>query len=206
MSQTRRQTQMLMAAAIIMLLAGAPARVAAHPHVFIDNRLCFVFDGQGLAGVHLTWRFDDMFGAGFIMDYDRDGDGVFSDDEVRHIQHEAFDHLRNYHYFTRIFINGREFSVRYITDFHARISQGTLVYSFLIPCHVTAGPVPKEVRVMVYDSEYYSAIDSPPGCAHVSRAAGYDTRITQACNQEISFYFGMVHPDEITLRFSRKAP
>lgn len=176
----------------------------AHPHVFVDNRLCFVFDERGLAGVEVTWHFDEMFSAGIIMDYDKNNDGKFDAKEVQNIKHDVFDNLKNYHYFVRIFINGKEFEVRFITGFNAGISSGALVYSFMVPCHVTAAASEKEIKVLVYDEEFYTSIDTPEGNACTENAAGFNCSITYGRNTSMAYYFGMVYPDEVTLCFSRK--
>jgi hypothetical protein len=41
------------------LIAADPAE--AHPHVFIDNRVTFVFDAGKVTALRLHWVFDDIF-------------------------------------------------------------------------------------------------------------------------------------------------
>lgn len=177
--------------------------VHAHPHVFIDNSVNFVFDDKGLAGIRLEWVFDDMFGSGFIMDYDTNADGKLSPEEVALIKHDAFDHLRDYHYFTRIFIGPDEFKVKYIKDFDARIEDGRLIYAFTIPCHVSALSSPKKLSVMVYDDEYYTAITTSKK-ASTTCGDAFDCAVERSINRDISFYFGMVHPDQTVINFRKK--
>ena len=56
-----------------VLLAGAPAGVAAHPHVFIDTGLEILFDADGrLAGVQVVWVYDEFYTMWALDDYGMD--------------------------------------------------------------------------------------------------------------------------------------
>ncbi|GAB6095295.1 hypothetical protein JCM14469_15470 [Desulfatiferula olefinivorans] len=172
------------------------ARVEAHPHVFISQRLTVVFNEKGLAGFRVTWVFDDMFSGMIAGDYDRNGDGAFDPAEAALIRKEAFDNIAEHRYFTFVTIDGKPFDVRFIKDFSAAIDEKRiLTYTFLIPCHVTAVTGPKQVKIATYDPTYYSALffaeDRPvsvdnPGALAVSTGIRQDT--------STSIYFGQIHP------------
>jgi len=57
-------------------VAARPA--AAHPHVFIDNIVTFVFAGGKLTGLRLLWGFDAVYSQSLLEDFDTDHDGKFS--------------------------------------------------------------------------------------------------------------------------------
>jgi ABC-type uncharacterized transport system substrate-binding protein len=64
-----------------MALALAPlgGRAWAHPHVFIDAALAFVFDDEGrIAALRVGWSYDDFYSLVMIEDngLDADGDGT----------------------------------------------------------------------------------------------------------------------------------
>lgn len=64
---------------LLAFLAAAPAR--AHPHVFVDGGVDFVFDAQGrLARIRVTWLYD-AFSSLYVIEslgFDADGDGALT--------------------------------------------------------------------------------------------------------------------------------
>ncbi|HMQ92551.1 MAG TPA: DUF1007 family protein [Amaricoccus sp.] len=61
-------------AILAALLAQAPAAVEAHPHIFIDGGVGFVFDKQGrLATLEVTWIYDAMTSLLMLDDLGIDG-------------------------------------------------------------------------------------------------------------------------------------
>lgn len=129
----------------------------AHPHVFVDNTLTFKFDAKGLAGISVQWTFDEMYSAGIIFDFD-DGDGVFSVQENMVLKKENFDNLKEYGYFVDVVIDHTPFNVVFVKDFVATIKNGQLIYSFFVPCHVSASHHTKMVQVGVVDESNFVAI------------------------------------------------
>lgn len=140
---------------LLLFFVASPAY--AHPHVFIDNKLTFKFDTEGLAGISVRWTFDEMFSAGIIFDYD-DGDGVFSKQENAILKRENFNNLKEYGYFLDVVIDHTPFTVAFVQDFVATINSGQLVYCFFVPCHVSASDHIKTVRVGVVDETNFVAI------------------------------------------------
>ncbi|MBN1625167.1 MAG: DUF1007 family protein, partial [Deltaproteobacteria bacterium] len=144
---------------LIVLNSSLSAREAAsHPHVFIVNRYCLVFDDNGLAGIRVNWQFDEYFSAIISADYDADNNGKIDPSENQKIKEEAFDNLKDYGYFTFIKIDNTAFEVRFVRDFSASLDKNILTYEFFIPCHVTAFSSFKEIRVAAYDPSYYTAV------------------------------------------------
>ena len=179
--------------------------LAAHPHVFIVQRIKVIFDDNGLSGFKIRWDFDDMFTSMIAGDYDKNQNGLLEPDEVSVIKEEAFSYTSNQDYFTFIKIDGKPFKVRYVKDFSAQLNDNKLVYEFFIPCHVRAASSMKQVIVASYDPTYYSAIyyaDKNPA----SLEKGEKFRVKSAIRQDAStsIYFGMVHPWALFLNFSLK--
>ncbi|MGQ3281388.1 MAG: DUF1007 family protein, partial [Shinella sp.] len=59
-----------------LLVAGAafiaPAVAFAHPHIFAEARLEVVAGEDGtVSELRNVWRFDDMFSASVVMDFDK---------------------------------------------------------------------------------------------------------------------------------------
>ena len=88
-----------------LLLAALPA--AAHPHVFISNRMTVLFDKGRLKGITFRWTFDDMFSAMILADFKPDAEGASVLKVTRQNEGQAHSTTsENYHYFLAFFING----------------------------------------------------------------------------------------------------
>ncbi len=190
-------------AAPVAVLFPPPA--AAHPHVFVDNTVTFVFDGKGLAGIRLFWLFDDMFGTQIREDFDTDSDGAFSPAEIAAVRQGAFDNLKNFDYFTFIQVDGQPFKVSRVQHFSAGFRSGQLYYEFFVPCPVPAGNASHSLRLRVQDPEYYADIYTPEEAAPGLENAGEfkaETRV--ALNPHDIYSSFQVWCTDITLDFSPK--
>ena len=128
----------------------------AHPHIFIDTRLDFLFDEKGIAGIIEEWTFDDMTGAMTFEDFDKNKNGKFEPNEIAKVKKEAFDALKEFGYFNNIIIEGKIFKVKYIKNFKVFSRKGKLVYSFLVPCHVVATKANKKISVSLSDPTIFT--------------------------------------------------
>jgi ABC-type uncharacterized transport system substrate-binding protein len=138
----------------LFFLLFAPG-VWAHPHVFVDNNVVFVFDAKGLTGVKIQWTFDELYSSSVIMDYDQNRDQVFNSVEARQLAGQAVADLKPNHYFTYIQVNGRAFPVKGIREFKVAIKKSRVVYSFYVPCPVSVRTAEQTVAVSCYDESYY---------------------------------------------------
>lgn len=191
------------ALAMLALLSGlataAPAQ--AHPHVWIDNRIAFVFEGEAVTGLRLTWRFDEFFSDGLITDFDTDADGAFSPEEVAALQEGAFSALKDYHYLSRVWIGDVVFDPQEVADFTARLEDRAVVYSFVIALPEPADPRQVAIAAAVYDAEYYIEVllaEQDP--VTIEGAAGSGCRTEIQDDEQNAYYFGMVYPQNVSLR------
>lgn len=187
---------------IICLLFVTPIVAGAHPHVFIDNYLKFEFDTKGLAGIQVTWIFDEMYSSCLLMDYDN-GDGILSPVEIREIKAEAFDNLKHYGYFMRVRIDGAPFEVKFVKDFNITTRGGNLLYHFTVPCHVSAAATPKKLSISVVDETSYSAIMT--GRSAISLEAAQPYTVHLAC-EPAPLSMSMLEPEavgSVNIQFSQ---
>jgi len=176
----------------------------AHPHVFLQNQATFVFDDQGLAGIKIQWEFDDITGSGMIFDYDTNRNGKLDLEERQILKRESFDSLKEFEYYSHIFIEGKEFKVRYVKDFDVFQKDGKLLYSFFIPCHVRIGINPKELRFAFYDTTYYTQMATTQEHLLFQEVNAFQYSLKMEVNKEKSYYYGQLFPIEIILKISRK--
>jgi len=182
-----------------------PDTAAAHPHVFIEQRLKVVFDDNGLSGIQVNWQFDDMFSSMIANDHDLDKNNSLDPEEVASIKEKAFAYIAEYDYFFSVKIEGKPFPVKWVTDFSAELDQGKLIYDFFIPCHVAAVGTAKKVIVASYDPNYYTAIffaDRKPFRLVNAEAFGVNAEVRE--DKDTWIYFDMVNPWTLFLDFRLK--
>lgn len=195
---------------IIVVLAAVVFRgpgpgAFAHPHVFIEERVTFEFDGKGLAGIRMFWTFDDMFSTMVAEDFDRNKNHALEPEEVAEVRKGMFDNLVNHGYYAFVKIDNKAFEVKYVRDFKASLHKGILTYEFMIPCHVTATSQPKVVTLTSFDPDYYCALffaeDSP---TLISGESAVEVLATIQKDMETSYYFGMLNPWQQHVSFRLK--
>jgi len=150
---------------IILLLCLSAAPVYSHPHMFIDSEVTFDFDRDSLKGFWIQWYFDVMFTASIRLDYDYDKNGQFDTAEVRDIEQQAFQNLRNFHYFTCVIREDGVDSVEEVRNFDAWLEDDQLVYRFFVPYRVTLTEDVEKLSIIIFDDTFWCDIlyreDSP---------------------------------------------
>jgi len=133
--------------------------VFAHPHAFVECAFSFVMDEKGMVGFRQRWVLDAMTTVSVLDVIDSDRDAILSAEEKIALRNLTVDSLGEYHYFTAVRINDRDFPVQVITDFTAELKDNKLIYDFLVPCPVAAvAGKPQQVKVAVYDDSFYTYV------------------------------------------------
>jgi ABC-type uncharacterized transport system substrate-binding protein len=187
-------------AGALLAFAGRAEPVDAHPHVWIDAVVTFVFEDGQLVGLRHHWKFDEFFGSFVIEEYDADGDGAFDAAELGAIRAGAFSNLREFDYFTHLRINGAKLPLQEVSSFTARIEDGVLVYEFAMPLPEPVDPGENSFAASVYDVEYYVEVlldQYDPVRFEGIPSGGCTYEIHEDAENPI--YYGMVYPLAITL-------
>ena len=189
---------------LFLLLIFLATRVYAHPHLFITKKIVFVFDDNGLSGIRINWMFDEFSTTMLASDFDKNKNGKLEKKEEIEVKKNYFDYLKNYHYFTDIEINEKPFLVEYIKNFKATLNKNRLIYSFLIPCHITIIKTEKKITFSQFDSTYYSALffaeKNPISFENKKKIkVSYEIKT----NKEKTFYYGTMNPTEIIIKLKK---
>ena len=143
--------------AFVLLLAAAvaPETAAAHPHVFIDNRVTFILADQKIAGFRENWLFDEVFSDQLLQQFDADQDGAFSPAESEQIAATTLPSLANFHYFTYVWVDGKDLGRLAPSDFHASARKGVVTFDFLVKLPKPVDPLAQALALEINDRSYY---------------------------------------------------
>ena len=183
---------------VALLLAGAAgvARpAAAHPHIFIDNRVILHMEDGKVVAITQHWTFDAVFGGVVIHAFDRNRDGKLDAGEAQQVRRGAFDALKDFSYFTVVRIGREEMKFDNVTGFAAAAKDGRLTYRFTLPLPKPVDPVADRPAFLFLDKTFYVAVEfakkSPVTFAGAA-PAGCRTVIRDDFDNPI--YFGSVVP------------
>jgi ABC-type uncharacterized transport system substrate-binding protein len=148
-------------AALTLAALLAPSMALAHPHIFAEARLEIVSDEKNeISELRNVWRFDDLFTASVVMDFDKNSNAQLDPDELQEIGQTVLDSLQEYNYYTTISDNGKTVKVNKPEGIVADYKDGQLLLMFAVK---PAEPMPLKGKLSfgVYDPTMYTAIDFP---------------------------------------------
>lgn len=156
---------------VILFVLALPLALAAHPHVFIDANINFIFAGSRATHAELNWVFDAMFTEQVLSQCDGNRNRLIDAAEIPAVRQGFFVNLRHSKYFVFLWINDVFQQTVTATDFHASVNPaGRLVFRFRIPLAVpAAGPV--RVKLMNSDPTIFVAFMTRPGSSRALGAA-----------------------------------
>ncbi len=189
-------------AALGALAALLPAAADAHPHVFADYGVALEFSDRDLAGVRLTWTFDEQFSSGLLHDYKDLKRKPIAPATTALIQRKEFDFLKTSNYFTEIVLDGKPLTLS-VRDFAVTVAGDRVTYSFTVPIPA-GGPVDGTVRVVPFDDEFYVQFTrAARAAASIEGTGGAGASCQVAVVQRDAGMWGMQDADQIDCKFHR---
>ena len=166
----------------------------AHPHVFVDSRSTVVVEDGKITAIRHEWRFDEIFSAFFIQDFDTDADGAFSAEEIAQLEINAFSNLKDFGYFTRVMVGDDVIPLVDYESFSARIDDGAIYYDFTVLLTEPVAADGDSLAIGVYDESYY--VDMAYEKTDPIRFSGDDNGCAYEMKKDPAnpIYFGMVVP------------
>jgi ABC-type uncharacterized transport system substrate-binding protein len=186
------------AALAVILGLLLPAAASAHPHVFIDNRVTFLFEGGKIVGFRENWLFDEVFSDQLLQDFDSDHDGRFSKAESAKLAAETLPNLAHFRYFTYVWVAGRDIGPIAPSDFHASASKKLVTFDFMVKLPKPADQ--RDIAVEINDREYYVEVllakDQPIKFEGL-QGMGCEPSVQKDIKN--AYYGGFVYPQQIKL-------
>ena len=190
------------AAALVPSLLIAAGPVAAHPHVFVDNRVVFVFDQGKVTALRLNWAFDEVFSDSLLMQFDADGDGTFDNLESKAVGEGTLPNLKMFHYFTYVWVDGKQLDPIDPTQFAASVDdQRVVTFHMTVPLPQPIDPRTAALATEVYDREYYVQVElAQQDPVSLENAGDVPCGATVRDDTESAYFGGVVIPQEIALQ------
>lgn len=127
----------------------------AHPHVFIDAEVSFVFSAETITAIDVVWRFDEFFSAQIVSDFDKNKNRKLDPDEMAELSKQTQKSLKEFTYFTHLKIGEMQPRVTTVEDFHIDLSKDLVIYQFRVPLPSHLDPRLTAFAVGFYDETYF---------------------------------------------------
>lgn len=183
-----------------LALLIAPRAAFAHPHIFIDNRVVFMFAGDKIIALTESWTFDEIFSDQLLQQFDADGDGVFDKTESQAVAKGTLPNLKKFRYFNYIWVDGKDLGSIDPVDFTAAAKNKKVTFVFSVKLPHPVDPKTQKLKVEINDREYYVEVDlaqEKPILFHGNQGVTCEPKIRD--DTENAYYGGFVYPQEITL-------
>ncbi|RLD45780.1 MAG: hypothetical protein DRI86_05075 [Bacteroidetes bacterium] len=190
----------------ILIFFGISSISTAHPHVFINAFLSIDFNDSGVCGIGVRWDFDEMFTELMLEEYDADANGIFDDNEKKRLYNEAFVNLKEFGFFTKIFVGNNRVEYSKTENFKAYIKDGQMIYEFYIPLSINiSSDSYKLINICPYDETYYMDVylDEEEPVTFLNNDK-FDLNYSIEEDENMAYYFGQIYPQVIHLKAKKK--
>lgn len=178
-----------------------PICASAHPHVFVDNRVTFIFAGAKIIGFRENWLFDDVFSDQLLQDFDKDGDGRFNAAESDDIAKNTLPNLDQFRYFTYVWVDHKDLGKIPPKDFRASAKDKLVSFDFLVKLSKPVDPLKQDFAVEINDREYFVEVllakEQPITFQGMN---GISCEPSVAKDVKNAYFGGFVFPERITLK------
>lgn len=131
----------------------------SHPHLFIKTAVETVILEGAAKGIKINWEWDKWWSEDVINQCDRDGNGVFGDSEIKLVYDDFFIGIKDFNFFTELFVNDKKIKISKVLQFSADINKEKLVsYNFIIPIDEKIGEILK-IKIGFNDETIYTSFD-----------------------------------------------
>lgn len=186
-------------AALAAIGIAAPAR--AHPHVMVDVHALVEFKNGKIVSLFMGWKFDPIYSATLVQDFDKNKNGKLDADEIRMIEAEAFRDTKDQGYFTYAMADGKPVTWASATDFSIVGMKDALLYAFRLNFPEPLDPRKSPVSLTTYEETFYIDMDFPNDKAvSLTGEGSAGCKAVIAPDHGNTIFGGIVTPKRATIR------
>ena len=185
---------------VLTLLLASTAAAWAHPHVLVDVLALVEFKDGKIVSLFMGWKFDPIFSASLLKDFDKNKNGKLDPDEVEDVEREAFRDTREQDHFT--FAKAGDKPIRWpdATNFTVLAVKDSLLYAFRLSLPEPIDPRKVPFSFTTYEETFYIDMDFPDDKAVALTGPGSENcRVTIAPDTGHTIFGGMVTPKRATI-------
>jgi ABC-type uncharacterized transport system substrate-binding protein len=145
---------------LVTLLISPVNPALAHPHVWVtvETEVETSPNGQ-ITGFRHKWTFDELYSDFAVQGLDTNGDGVYSEEELKPLAQTNIEALKEFDYFTFAFDGKQKLALKEPVNYRLEHKDKLLTLYFTLPL---AAPLPQEkiksFNFAVYDPGMYVAM------------------------------------------------
>ncbi|HQK35556.1 MAG TPA: DUF1007 family protein [Spirochaetales bacterium] len=191
---------------VLIIMFSTVGMLFAHPHVLIDVRLLFEYDGAYCTGFWQEWTFDPIFSAELIEGWDKDRNRTFNKTEQQMLYNQAFINLKNYGFYTLIRKGKHRITPSKVEQFSAWIEKNQVTYKFFVP--LTTQEYSYDFNIAIFDTTYFCAIRYKENFAEIiQKQEGMPIpQLSHAVNKNFPVYYNPQGSKQDMTTYSKPAP
>jgi ABC-type uncharacterized transport system substrate-binding protein len=155
-----RYFQLLKLGLILLFTALSSGIAFAHPHVWVTMETDVVFGpNKEITGFRHKWTFDEGYTSFAIDGLDTNGDGVYSEEELKPLAQTNIEALKEFEYFTFPFIGETKLPTKAPVDYRLDYKNKLLTLTFTLPLEkpIAYNKI-KDFSFAVYDPGMYVSL------------------------------------------------
>ena len=166
----------------------------------VDVHALVEFKDGKIVSLFMGWKFDPIFSASLLKDFDKNKNGKLDPDEVEDVEREAFRDTREQDHFT--FAKAGDKPIRWpdATNFTVLAVKDSLLYAFRLSLPEPIDPRKVPFSFTTYEETFYIDMDFPDDKAVALTGPGSENcRVTIAPDTGHTIFGGMVTPKRATI-------
>jgi ABC-type uncharacterized transport system substrate-binding protein len=145
---------------LVTLLISPAGRALAHPHVWVTVETEIEMGpNREITGFRHKWTFDEFYSEFAVQGLDTNGDGVYSEEELKPLAQTNIEALKEFDYFTFAFDGKQKLALKEPVNYRLEHKDKLLTLYFTLPL---ATPLPhekiKSFNFAIYDPGMYVAM------------------------------------------------
>jgi len=142
------------------LLAITTTIANAHPHVFVEANMDVVLNEKGeFTELRQVWRFDEIFSATVIIDYDENADGKLDEKELEEVATTVKGSIAEYDFYTALRSGENVIEFFEPKTMSAYFEDSQMIMFFSINPSKPFNMKDQPLRISASDTSYYVAFD-----------------------------------------------
>ncbi len=190
----------------MLFLTSTCRNIEAHPHIWIDTKIRFVFIHQSLSYIKLTYIFDEMYSVMICDQVDINNNDKFESSEIAKIKEMILKEIDGDNYFAHLKVNNNDIPVENIEFLTALMDKEERLVLFLnIPCNIAATESNQTVAISIYDEKYYCEIVDPiEEMVFIKGANEIECSLSFQEDTKNAYYYDQFNPIFTIINFKKK--